>query len=161
MHDSICKIFDKTWHRLLIPNRNKKSISLFKSEEINDLGNKLLVSFINNQDQRLFSIFNSVTDLFIYQEHFPDCGKCFFEIILGNSNQKPHFDLDIKNQTEEYSEKVKDDLVKSIIKVTSEKGLDLTLEKDILIFSSHGKKKKSYHIIIDNYYHYNNVDISL
>jgi hypothetical protein len=70
-------------------------------------------------------------------------------------------------------EAIKDDLILSILKVFNEYSISFELDKDILVFTSHSleevdsscnkesispKFKRSYHIIIDNYFHENNLE---
>ena len=82
--------------------------------------------------------------------------------------QKPHFDVDIELVRNEIElvrneielvrneainhEKVLEDLVNRIIDLIPE----INVEKDICIYSSHGKNKISYHVIINNFCHNNN-----
>lgn len=71
----------------------------------------------------------------------------FFEVILGNRAQKPYFDIDINDSsiTEREGLELIDCLKKSIL------ADERVAESDILVFSSHGKTKLSYHVIIDNW----------
>ena len=50
------------------------------------------------------------------QMKLPQHERCFYEIILGESAQKPHFDLDIDNINID-GEDVKDNLVDNIVEV--------------------------------------------
>ena len=88
----------------------------------------------------------------------------FDEVILGNISQKPHFDIDITKDDfmkmypecidfEEEVENIKDSLIESCIKLLENYNIHLELEKNILLYSSHSSVKKSFHLIIDGYYH--------
>lgn len=71
----------------------------------------------------------------------------FFEIIYGNRPQKPYFDIDISdpNISESDGLDLIEEMKKSIL-------VDERISPaDILVFSSHGTNKLSYHIIVDNW----------
>jgi len=106
---------------------------------------------------KLFTVFKSYLEYGIYQLKLPQHERCFFEIVLGESTQKPHFDIDIENTSVD-GEAVKDNLLDSIIKVLNEKNVKLDLGRDILIYTSHGHGKQSYHVVVNNYCHANNVE---
>ena len=68
-------------------------------------------------------------------------------------------------------EDIKDDLILSILKVFNDYNIEFELDKDILVFTSHSaetdlsdpstnlkKVKRSYHIVVDNYFHENNLE---
>src|SRR5438445_4316354 len=44
---------------------------------------------------RLYSAFRSYLEFYDYQQHFSPLKRSFFEIILGEFAQKPHFDIDV------------------------------------------------------------------
>jgi hypothetical protein len=111
----------------------------------------------SNKEFRLYTNFKSYLEFGIYQLKLQENERCFYEIILGESSQKPHFDIDIDNMTI-LGEDIKDNLIDSVVKVLSERGVDLKINKDILIYTSHGKNKQSYHVVINNYCHTNNVE---
>jgi hypothetical protein len=92
-------------------------------------------------------------DFLEYQEEIESINRNFYEIIPGNDKQKPYFDIDVdltlyKNFNEE---ELIDKLIDSIIEVIGTK-VKFDISKDILMFTSHGEKKRSFHIILDNYY---------
>src|SRR5436190_11659190 len=43
----------------------------------------------------LFALFDSYLDFYMYMLKFPIEDRNFYEVILGNLPQKPHFDIDI------------------------------------------------------------------
>ena len=117
--------------------------------------NKFLVQ--NTLNGRTFELYSDFNDFYHYYKKLEI--KSYFEVIT--KNQKLYFDIDISDEKVN-DLKVKDDLIKSIYLYFNEKlNIKLT-EKDILIFTSHSndvkKYKKSYHIIIDNYYVKSNLE---
>jgi len=103
---------------------------------------------------RKFTYFDTYIDF--YNHYIKVQDKTFHEIILGKYCQKAHFDIDISDKEIDHQE-IFDKVLTSIIEVYEEKfKIILNLSKDILIFTSHGEEKKSYHIIIDNYCHVSN-----
>lgn len=158
------KIINKTkWYYRLKPQQHPKiSKGLFSDVERNLLSNALIVSlshFDSNTKKtyRMYAHFKSYLEFCIYQLKLPQHKRCFYEIILGESSQKPHFDIDIDNTTID-GEAVKDNLIDGIIKVLRGKNVEIDLGKDLLQFTSHGPEKQSYHIVINNYCHANNVE---
>ena len=135
---------------------------LFSDTPRHILTNALIVSLSyhdksNNKQFRLYTHFKSYLEYGIYQMKLPQHERCFYEIILGESTQKPHFDLDI-NSTEVDGEAVKDSLIDGVITVLKDKGIELVLSTDILVYTSHGKEKQSYHVIVNNHCHANNIE---
>lgn len=157
-------IHGQPWFYYLKPAKDatKRSTgNLFSRYSTEQLNHGLIVCFINYHGQRLFGYFRSYIEFAKYQLNIPNPHRTFFEIILGHIPQKPHFDLDFK--LSELSpdidpEMVKDRLVEVIIKTLAGDGVKLDLTRDLLLFTSHGSKKKSYHVIIDNYAHKDNLE---
>ncbi len=143
------------------PNGRVKK-GLFSDIPRHTLTNSLIVALSyydisSDKTFRLYTCFKSYLEYGIYQIKLPQHERCFYEIILGESSQKPHFDVDIDN-TVINGEVIKDNLIDSIIKVLEERRIVLRLETDILVYSSHGKEKQSYHVVVNNYCHTNNVE---
>lgn len=100
--------------------------------------------------KKIFTVFSNEVLLYEYQCSLPVEKRNMYEIIPGLKPQKIHFDVDIgevyiKNFDED---NFINELIENIIKFIK---VDLDLTKDIMIFTSHGKAKKSYHIIVNNY----------
>lgn len=121
-----------------------------------DLYRKTLICNETSPNVRKYALFDNYIDFYKYYITVPD--KTIHEMILGKYCQKSHFDLDIKEPKDlNNHQKIFDKVLESILLVYKEKfNLNLDLEKNILVFTSHGAEKKSYHIIIDNYCHLNN-----
>ena len=116
----------------------------------------------------LFSYFNSIIEFLQYEAQFPMEERGFFETVLGQCEQKPHFDLDVNliesaTKLETIKDKTTDEIMSdmiiyiifSISKAFEIMNRELNLSKDVLIFTSHGENKRSYHIVIDNHCHSN------
>ena len=134
--------------------------SLFSHYPRSSLLNKFVVCWdyfdlVHQKTHKMYTCFDSYLQFAIYFLKLDERFRCFYEIIFGESIQKPHFDVDIEiseNETQVDHEKVLNDLINRIIELIP----DINLEKDICIYSSHGKNKISYHVIINNYFHNNN-----
>lgn len=159
------------WYYRLKPNTegNKIKKGLFSDTPRNTLTNKLLValSYFDHSTQKdylLYTYFKSYVEYGIYCLKLPQNQRCFYEIVLGESNQKPYFDIDITTNNGDIidGELVKDNLIYNIVKILAAKNITVSLSKDILVYTSHGtsngKRKQSYHIIVNNYCHCNNVE---
>jgi len=161
-------ILGKKWYyRMLRSSPGKGKVSngktLFDNYDESEMEGKLIVSIqikIKNKMTRLFTLFDSYIDFNEYQKLFKEEDRCFYEVILGEYQQKPHFDLDMN--LEDYPDGDIDaviyDVIKSITKVMKDNNRILNLSKDVIICTSHGEKKSSCHIVIDNYCHQGNVD---
>lgn len=145
------------WYYRLIPKEDKKG--LFSDYPRNTLKNNLLVrwTYKNKYSNKiaLFGLFKSYLDFAIFSLSLKQEDRCFYEIILGEYPQKPHFDVDIDN-TKINGKQVVDSLITSIMNNLKKHNIEINLKKDVLIYTSHGKNKQSYHIIINNYCHSNN-----
>lgn len=87
--------------------------------------------------------------------------RCFYEVILGNQAQKPYFDLDIDSEKPEFYgwdlRKAKEavmELKRCIIALANEQFRSLSVgmqDSDIMVFSSHGSGKFSFHVVVDRW----------
>ena len=128
--------------------------SLSDEEKINHL----IVSYVNPDGMRFFLAFDTYINFIKVMNGINIEKRNFHEVTLESRNQKMRFDLDIKKQymdepvTYSMVQNFLDDLVTAIMEEYCEMGIVLSPEKNILVFSSHGKEKWSFHIIIDGYY---------
>lgn len=176
-------IFNHRWYFTLFPETDKidatgkqtfkDTPSLYVDYPVNTLYDKFIVC-LNVQGKvkvnKLFSVFNTFADLLKYHTYFKKEYLSFFEIILADKPRKMFFDLDAKDGTN--LRPVLDHLLYSIYMVFSEIGINLKLDKDILIYCSHEKYypetlpnypnyvewkpegtygKQSFHLIINNW----------
>ncbi len=91
------------WYYRLKPQKDQNGRvkrGLFNDRERHTLSKNLIVS-LSYHDRaadkvfRLYTIFKSYLEYGIYQLKLPQHERCFYEIILGEGTQKPHFDIDI------------------------------------------------------------------
>ena len=150
-------INDKDWYFYLNDSPGRSSVT--KVYGIDEVNKKWIISYEKiegDKKTRLFTLFDTPQEL---EEYITDTqkNKRFFYEVIKNREQKPHFDIDVDLNL--YKNIDPDDLIKnileSILTVTKEYDIILDPIRDILIYSSNGPKKLSYHIIIDNYYHIN------
>lgn len=176
-------IFNQRWYFTLFPETDKidttgkqtfkDTPALYVDYPINTLYDKFIIC-LNVQGKvkvnKLFSVFNTFADLLKYHTYFKKEYLSFFEIILADKPRKMFFDLDAKDGTN--LRPVLDHLLYSIYTVFSEIGINLKLDKDILIYCSHEKYypetlpnypnyvewkpegtygKQSFHLIINNW----------
>ena len=140
------------------PKRAKGLMDDYKLEQIES---KLVISMITPTNIRLYALFDSYIEFASFSIKYPPERRTFYEVALGEFPQKPRYDLDINiadlpagTNIDELSEQLKDTVIELTMNVLSEKDVRLDLAKDILVFTSHGDTKRSYHIVINNYCHY-------
>lgn len=113
---------------------------------------------------RRFLAFRSWSEYYEYEQSLREDLRNYFETIKGDQPQKPKFDLDMDKNKHEYflfqPEQLLDNLVYAILHVLSKYGVQLRIDRDLLLFTSHApeKGKWSYHLIIDNWMFKNNVE---
>ncbi len=168
----------RVWYYRLVSKTNqltngkkKKSIALMDKYPRDMIEDRLLIRMTKADGTFLYTIFENYIDFNTYQEQMQPQYRRFYEIVRGECLQKPHFDLDISLEQNEKGEIINDidsdalvsDLIDCAYKLLYPYNIVLSLEKDILVYTSHGigkngSYKKSYHIIINNYCHNNNVE---
>ncbi len=138
------EMIKKSWYTNLV-NKN----GLYENVKRLDF----VVSYTPKPNEYLYTNFLDEKELFDFINQSPL--KCFYEII--NGKQKPKFDIDIdliKNKN--YNG---DRLVEVIIKSCQSVMLpNLLKDQDVLIYTSHGKDKLSYHLVLNHWCHENNED---
>jgi hypothetical protein len=116
--------------------------NLMGSEKIDD--ENLIVC--QQLSTRRYTHFQNFSAFFRYYQTLPESERCFYEILLPEKARKPYFDIDMER------EKIKDfdekELFREVRKIFRE---FLGKEYTLLVFSSHTEKKRSYHLIIDDF----------
>lgn len=103
----------------------------------------------------------SEADLILYQQHFQVKDRNFFEVIV-RCPQKSHFDIDLKTDDGRRGWKLVEDLITALIRQYKQDfNVDLDIMKDIRVYSSCGPTKQSYHLIVINYYHVDNLQAEM
>lgn len=114
---------------------------------------KIKKPFVNSENEimRLYTAFTTYTYLTDFVFSYPKEDRTFHEIILGELDQKLHFDIDMHDNLH-LGEDIKDELILAIYKTLDcVCKVKIDIEKDLLLFTSHSDIQKSYHIVIDNY----------
>lgn len=152
---------DRNWFYTL-NNKNGKAAPLFGFYPEDLLREKLIVCFAfkgQDKDQRLYTYFDTYMDFGKHFSNLSEQYRSYYEIIMGNRHQKPHFDVDItlpefsSEELDNLCQKVLDSLLDAILKVTTTYSISLDLGKDVHVYTSHGTIKRSFHLIINNYTH--------
>jgi len=161
------KVRGVQWYYYLIPKEKNKEKSLFSVYPRSSLTNKFIVCWdhydeIHKKKNKLYTAFEHYLDFAIYFLKIEERLRSFYEIILGERIQKPHFDVDMDLTEEQIKngldKKVLDDLIRTIILLIPK----IQIERDICIYSSHSSNtsletnKRSYHVIVNNFCHSNN-----
>lgn len=171
-------IYGKRWYHLLKASKDHpNSHYLLKDYELNDLVRHLVVCLIPNKLPgmkdlyrtkkgkmiHLFAYFDSYLEFFRYMGNFTPQNRNFFEVILGELPQKPHFDIDI-DQNDLHGDMVEignilyQAVIQGCIEVCQDFNMPINIEHDILLYSSHGETKQSYHIVLNNKCHDGNAE---
>lgn len=160
-------VYNHTWYYYL---NNPNKHSLFKEFprflSYKTYNGELIISYsgtyisnmitgqTNTKSVKMFAYFSTYFEFYQYQQKFPRQEQCFYEVILGNSSQKPRFDIDIDDNSN-----IEDQIINCVIdginQVFNSLNIPLNPQRDILLYNSHGASKKSFHIVIDNYCHVN------
>jgi len=154
--------FGQKWYYNLISYPDREIKGMFEYESRKSLLNKLVVAINTKDGSILYKSFQNYIEFNKYQSRLTPDNRCFFEEILGEHPQKLYFDLDINfNTPSDISglsgdlvlacELVKDNLIITILEVFATFGIELKVNQDILVCTSHSDIKKSYHVIVDNY----------
>jgi hypothetical protein len=117
---------------------------------------------------RVYALFDSYVEFFHYQRKFAPEHRCFFEVIFGDMPQKPHFDIDIQldemmkekvillDEAIKQSDQLKDVVITAALTELIENYKVKAGLGNILLYTSHGPSKRSYHVVIDSFAHENN-----
>lgn len=169
-------IYNKRWYFRLVNNKNnkyKRSRALLEDYNSNqgliicytpDHLPESTVPFVTNDGRpiHIFAFFESYIEFCNYSKFFNHHERAFYEVVFGNLPQKPHFDIDIDRDEfailypNDNVNDVAPQLLQHVINGCIEVIGSVNIERDILIYSSTGTKKYSYHIVITNKCHSNN-----
>jgi len=144
--------FNRTFYRYLVNKKGRHS-NLTLEGNCRESCNKFIVSYVDKEEAPIFTYFGSYIDYYtnivkkvpIEQQHF-------FEVIMGNQKQKMRYDIDINaTNCPEFSECFAES-VKDIVIELTQSIMPVNLERDVVLCTSHGVNKFSYHIIINNWH---------
>ncbi len=154
---------NKRFYPYLIPNEDNR-INLLSSQDYHP--NDFLVAMdymYPNSDKKhpLFTSFKDNLEFFNWIRTVPFSDRCFYEII--NSHQKPHFDIDIdatkddvnlsQYTLEDLGINTINSLISSIQTVMTQYNIPYQKDQHCMIYSSHREDKRSYHVVINGFYH--------
>ena len=105
--------------------------------------------------RKLYTVFDSYLDLGMAMKDVAPEVRHFHEVIFGQGYQKPHFDIDVEPRpSDEVAQRFLDQLISAIQEIFDLwPSLKFSLRKHVIVCSSHGATKLSYHIIIDGFIH--------
>lgn len=134
------------WYNFLVPSQTEEMKKCLLVSEI-VLPNNLIICQ-QNGDYRRFTLFNDFVDFYNFLEKSSE--KTFYEVIR-NQPQKPYFDIDLDEN--DYSLEQICKIMNDITQYLHEFCEKLTRTNFcIMVFSSHGEGKISFHIVIDGIY---------
>lgn len=142
------------WYYYYYPEEGKVSL-LDIHNEIEAIDG-FLVS-LTKDGFKLYTLFNNFQEFIRYNNNIINpANRSFFECILGDKKQRPKFDVDVEVSDDlvAFGDKILARLISSFRHFIP----NINLEKDVLIFTSHSATKRSFHVIIRNYYHYDNIE---
>jgi len=138
----------------------------YNRKDIATSNNAILTCYtehVENQKKpnRYFQVDLTPMELFKRVTSIPIKNRSFFEVILGERKQKPHFDIDMEigkekkyhhttriindeHELETASQEVINELCNILCKYVT--------RDDIQIYTSHGNTKRSFHVIINKWY---------
>lgn len=101
-----------------------------------------------------YTVFTNHIQLYKYLFLIPPEQRCFFEILLPHMGRKMYFDIDMnKEELVKVMEDYEEEQFIATIRKAIKKVIPQIMDKgSILVFTSHSKKKLSYHIVIDGWY---------
>lgn len=111
----------------------------------------------NGEDKvvKQFTLLDSHEDVFAFQNRINQRYRNFYEVIQGDAKQKPYLDIDIKTNNDD--EPLNETNIANVLTQSIIKAFPVIDEDDVLIFSSHGMDKISFHFIVDNHYLSSNI----
>lgn len=179
------QLYGKRWYFRLVPPRGqtmkRRARALLQDYSLDQVAGHLVVCFEIVRDHyrdyfdyeeeekktsRMYAYFDTYLEFRLYQKNFPPEQRCFYEVIFGEYPQKPHFDIDMSledlvanypgRDLETSADSLKDSVIKALLEIIPE----ISLERDIMLFSSHGETKRSFHIVVANHCHSDNKEAS-
>lgn len=105
-----------------------------------------------------FEVYESLDTFYEHYSSLEPSERTHYEILLSDSLQRPHFDLDIKkNKTNGLLTHIDIlyDVLHGIMAAVSYLGYEMTYD-DFMIYESNGATKYSYHVLLDRFYHNGN-----
>lgn len=115
------------------------------------------IVFKLSSNSTVFEAFSNAKEFYNYNLGLKPKNRNYYETVLEDIPQKPRFDVDIDRRKAPGSldpVTVINDLIFAIMDVAAYYDQEIGFD-DLLIYSSNGPNKYSYHIVIDHWYHEN------
>ena len=172
-HTGPLYIYEKRWYFRLVADRTKNkygSRALLEDYNMNNIHSGLVICYTperlpgsedpfvtrDGRPMHIFAFFESYIEFCNYSKSFNPIERSFYEVVFGELPQKPHFDIDI-DRTEfntcypnQNVDIVSPQLLELVINGCFQVIGTLDIERDLLIYSSSGPQKYSYHLVINN-----------
>lgn len=141
----------RKWYPHLVQNEDETKRNVLLVSERFVIGNIIIARDLGH---RTYARFNSFIE-FVRHSHLEvaDTHRCFYEIVPFHLPNKPYFDLDIKlDDTSEHRYTREEGLeCITLLLAAIHQLLPMVSPNDVMVFSSHGSTKMSYHVIIDRW----------
>lgn len=155
------KVFEDD-NRLAIEKKNNIHKEFFRDNQVVARDTRSLKE--KNKCFKSFMDFKNYEDVYEMIESTLPKSRHFYEVIMALKRQKPYFDIDINAKKDEDGKIIlpivfpidagsfMDNFLTTIRKVIKSSGRFLNITNDLLVYSSHSSIKKSFHVVIRNYF---------
>ncbi len=159
---------DQRWYTHLKANpegnNGKGKKGLLHYYQLKYLEGKTIICYEDPKEIRYFTVLDTFLHFIFLFNSRPEDDRCFHEVIFGEFPLKLFFDIDVKLNdacaTEGgmpgfSEEKMISNLTRAIVAYFLSENVQLRASTDFIWLTSHGQYKRSYHLIIDNYFFFN------
>lgn len=173
-------IYEKRWYFRLVSKKDgefNRARALMDDYELNMIAQHLVVCYtpgvipgqhkpyLNEKGEygRIYAFFESYLEFYQYMQKIPLEQRAFYEIVFGELPQKPHFDIDVgadnlakyypNENIDSVAELLREAVMLGCLQVLTDLHVDTNICRDLLLYSSHGSNKRSWHILINNKCH--------
>jgi len=128
--------------------------SLSDDYTVSSLQDKIVICYEIEPQKRLYTVFDNYIQFNKFRIKYEH--KYFHEVI-HDFYQKPRFDVEMSiGENKQFPHNIKDvieNLIECIVIVLEEASVEISFERDLLLYESNGSNKKSIHIVINNWAH--------
>lgn len=173
-------IYEKRWYFRLVPKKDgefNRARALMDDYELNMIAQHLVICYtpgvipgqhkpyLNEKGEygRIYAFFDSYLEFYQYMQKIPFEQRAFYEIVFGELPQKPHFDIDVgadnlakyypDENIDSVAELLREAVMLGCLQVLADLHIESNISRDLLLYSSHGSNKRSWHILINNKCH--------
>ena len=178
-------IYDKRWYFRLVPKKDgefNRARALMDDYDLNMIAQHLVICYtpgiipgqnkpyLNEKGEygRIYAFFESYLEFYQYMQKIVPEQRAFYEIVFGELPQKPHFDIDVSadNLVKYYpneninsvAELLREAVMLGCLQVLADLHVETDIQRDLLLYSSHGNTKRSWHILLNNKCHDGNIE---